>query len=141
VKIDWPRNGRSPGALDAVAVIGVVGLLVARFVPVAVIIPFWGCSFRRMTGIPCPGCGLTRAADHFAHLHFYQSFAANPLGFIAACLFVVAIVVSVGHLVFGFKVPWVTLDDREWRAVRWALFVVVLINYGFVVLQHLSPVL
>lgn len=139
--LEWPRSGRSPGALDALAVIGLVGLLIARFVPVAVIIPFWGCSFRKLTGIPCPGCGLTRAADHFAHLHFQESFAANPLGFFAACAFVAAIAICLLHWVFGFRIPFVTLDDREWRRVRWAVFFAVLLNYGFVVVQHLSPVL
>jgi len=130
-----PRN-RSFGALDAVGVIGVVGLLVARFVPVARLIPFWGCSFRQLTGYPCPGCGLTRAADRFAHFHWLGALKANPLGTVAALLFALCALYSFVHLVFAVPVPEVLLDDREWRRTRWAVGLSVLVNYLFVIVGY-----
>lgn len=45
------------------------------------------CNFRRWTGLPCPGCGLTRAFVHMAHGHVADAFAANAFG---PMLFVVA---------------------------------------------------
>ena len=38
------------------------------------------CVYRRATGMPCPGCGLTRSADHLASGRFHQAFTAHPLG-------------------------------------------------------------
>ena len=57
-----PERNRSFGPVDAMALIGVVGFSIARWIPIATLVPFWGCGIRKMTGVPCPGCGLTRAA-------------------------------------------------------------------------------
>jgi hypothetical protein len=50
---------------------------------------FWGivyftgsgtfCLFKTFTGIPCPGCGLTRSFVSLCHLDFYSSFFHHPL--------------------------------------------------------------
>jgi len=37
------------------------------------------CIFRRTTGIPCPGCGLTRAFAQLAKGHWRAGVAAHPL--------------------------------------------------------------
>lgn len=117
-------------------VIGLVGLLVARFVPVARLIPFWGCTFRKVTGYPCPGCGLTRAADRFAHFHWLGAIKANPLGTVAAFFFAVCVIASFVHLVFRVPIPEIVLDDREWRRMRWAVGLSVVANYAFVIVGH-----
>lgn len=38
------------------------------------------CLFYRMTGWPCPGCGLTRSCVCFAHGRWAESFVFHPLG-------------------------------------------------------------
>ena len=38
-----------------------------------------GCVFRLMTGIPCPGCGMTRAWLAALRLDFAAAFAYHPL--------------------------------------------------------------
>lgn len=38
------------------------------------------CVYRRATGIPCPGCGLTRAASRLAHGDLAGAVRAHPLG-------------------------------------------------------------
>lgn len=133
--VTWPKPNRSVGLLDALGLIGLIGFLVARFVPVAKL-PFWGCGFRQMTGWPCPGCGLTRVADHFSHFDFHASFMANPLGFVAAAGFAFAVVATVLHLGFKVTLPVVHLDEREWVWVRNALIALVVVNYGFVIAVH-----
>ena len=40
---------------------------------------FFGCPFYRLTGIPCPGCGMTRAFLAAARLDFGAAFAYHPL--------------------------------------------------------------
>jgi len=113
--------------------LGLIGLLVARYVPVAKLIPFWGCSFRQTTGWPCPGCGLTRAADRFAHFHFLRALEANPLGTVAAAAFAVSVVVTALHLIFAMPIPERLMTEDEWRRARWAAVVAFALNYGFVI--------
>lgn len=38
------------------------------------------CTFLRTTGIPCPGCGLTRSCVAAVHGRFGESLAFHPLG-------------------------------------------------------------
>ena len=38
------------------------------------------CVFRLLTGIPCPGCGLTRSCVCLAHGRLGESVAYHPLG-------------------------------------------------------------
>lgn len=42
-----------------------------------------GCPFRALTGIPCPGCGLSRALFSAVTLDFQSAFFYHPLFFIA----------------------------------------------------------
>ena len=49
------------------------------------------CPFRRVTGLPCPACGLTRSWQAAAHLRVRDSFGYHPLG---AATLVGAIVVA-----------------------------------------------
>lgn len=38
---------------------------------------FPGCTFHRMTGLWCPGCGLTRGAHQLLHGQFLTAFGSN----------------------------------------------------------------
>ena len=139
MRLSWTGRDRQFGSVDALGVTGLVGLLVARFIPVARLVPFWGCVIRQHTGWPCPGCGLTRAADRFAHGHFAWAWEANPLGTVAAGLFALAVVASFVHLAFAAPRPEVTLTPREAFAARVGLGVALALNYGFVILKTRFP--
>jgi len=136
VQLVIPRPNRSFGTVDALALIGVIGLAIARWVPIAMLIPFWGCGFRKLTGIPCPGCGLTRVADRVAHFNVLGALKANPLGTVAAVGFALAIVASVVHLSFKVPLPELVLDDREWKRVRWGAVLLFGLNYAWVIFAH-----
>ncbi|HZA51873.1 MAG TPA: DUF2752 domain-containing protein [Myxococcaceae bacterium] len=138
MRLEWPVPNRRFGVLDALAVTGLVGLLVARFVPVARL-PFWGCAFREMTGWPCPGCGLTRAADRISHLNFAGAWDANPLGTIAAVGFLVAILLSALHLAFRMPMPSVRLTATERTGGYVLLALAVLLNWSWVVMKTRFP--
>ena len=50
------------------------------------------CPFKNVTGIPCPGCGLTRSVVLFAHGDWSHSIAFHPLGpIIYLCFWLVLI--------------------------------------------------
>ena len=51
-----------------------------------------GCVFRLMTGIPCPGCGMTRAWLAALRLDFAAAFAYHPLFWVVPTTFVLAFV-------------------------------------------------
>ncbi len=136
MQVVYPAPNRSLGTIDVLGIVGLIGLFVARFIPVAVWIPFWGCTFREWTGIPCPGCGLTRAADRFAHFNVLGALAANPLGTVAAAGFGLAAVASVVHLAFKVPLPELILSENEWRWVRWVAVSAFVVNYVFVILAH-----
>ena len=138
MRLEWPAGNRSFGTVDALALTGLVGLLIARFVPVARL-PFWGCTFRAVTGWPCLGCGLTRAADRASHLDLAGAWDANPLGAIAAVGFMAAIVLSMVHLAFGVPVPAVQLTAREKAIGRIALVVAVVVNWSWVAVKTRFP--
>ncbi len=40
------------------------------------------CPFYILTGLPCPGCGLTRSFICLGHGHFVESLHWNPLGWL-----------------------------------------------------------
>ncbi|HLX63447.1 MAG TPA: DUF2752 domain-containing protein [Planctomycetota bacterium] len=40
------------------------------------------CSFKTMTGRPCPGCGLTRAFCAISHGRVGEAFYFNPFAFV-----------------------------------------------------------
>ena len=136
--LTWPRPNRVIGVIDALGIVGLLGLLTARFIPVARL-PFWTCVLRRDTGWPCMGCGLTRAADHFSHLQLAQAWHANPLGTLAAAGFAACIVLSALHMAFKLPLPDVTLSDKEKTAVRVLVVVAVAVNYAYVVVATKFP--
>jgi hypothetical protein len=42
------------------------------------------CYFYNLTGLPCPGCGLTRSVHFALHLNPAHAFYYHPLGLLAA---------------------------------------------------------
>jgi hypothetical protein len=84
------------------------------------------CQFRRMTGIPCPSCGMTTSFAWLMHGRLDYSLRANAVGTLLACFWL-------------FLIPWSLLcaiRARPYlilsfdRAITWAviIFVVLLLT-------------
>lgn len=62
---------------------GVYGLLVLLAMTAAAFLSSsllgWGCPLQHFTGIPCPGCGLSRAAVSLLRRDFWMAFRYNPM--------------------------------------------------------------
>jgi len=129
VRVVWPPRNRTLGFVDVLGLLGIAGLLVARYVPVARL-PFWGCALRKATGWPCPGCGLTRVAERVAQGNLSGAWEANPLGTVAAVALGALGLWTVLHLAFKVPVPQVQLSSREAWRLRAALVLALAINYG-----------
>ncbi|MBP1643499.1 MAG: hypothetical protein H6Q03_2168 [Acidobacteria bacterium] len=99
-----PWGGRSGRWLWGATGLGLVALVVSA--------GFWDpatrpgptfCLFKRLTGVSCPACGLTRAAALAARGQWRESFAAHPL------LPALALAAGAGWLLWG---------ERAWRGRR-----------------------
>lgn len=58
-------------------------------------LPFWSCPILAATGIPCPGCGLTRATMQLLHGDLYSSLKTHAF----APIFLVALAIMMAVLV------------------------------------------
>jgi hypothetical protein len=78
------------------------------------------CGFLTLTGVPCPGCGLTTAFSHGIRGQWSLAASANPLGlalFLAVCA---SIPLGILAAVRGWSVD--VLIER-FALNRWALAV------------------
>jgi hypothetical protein len=85
----WPLAGAFLRPASLVS----VGLVVGALLPLSVLttgLEF--CPFKVATGLPCPGCGITRASVAFLHGDITTSFFYHPLG---APLVLAAVVIGV----------------------------------------------
>ena len=58
--------------------LGLVGLGAVLVAGRAVSFTLPPCPFRAITGVPCPGCGMTRLADAVAHGRLAAAASAPP---------------------------------------------------------------
>ncbi|MCU0548017.1 MAG: DUF2752 domain-containing protein [Leptolyngbya sp. Prado105] len=49
--------------------LGLIGLGLLHFSLLTLGLPSWQCPIRAGLGVPCPGCGLSRATIEFMHGH------------------------------------------------------------------------
>jgi hypothetical protein len=97
----------------------VFAFLVAGVCVLVGVVP-WRCPLFLLTGIPCPTCGMTRAARFALHGDFGAATRMHPLWFLVlpACLAVGA-AEAVAYARTG---EWGRVIER--RAVAWGLSVI-----------------
>ena len=78
------------------------------------------CAFRRMTGVPCPGCGLTRSWVALAEGNLHQSLGFHRLGWLVM-LYVIAQALRHG---LWLVAPGLRLGlDRLGKYLDWGILV------------------
>jgi hypothetical protein len=74
------------GHVLVLGVCGAVVLLAAILVPTPDVVSLFGtpipelCTYRRVLGIECPGCGLTRSFSFMAHGSWLEALKVNWMG-------------------------------------------------------------
>lgn len=128
--------GPAGTALSRVTAAGIAGVGVTALAVAALLSPATVaagpelCPFRRMTGLPCPGCGLTRSWVALAHGDLGSAVAFNLFGPVFMAAAVIVTVAAVWVVIRGRPVV-----DRLSRAVTHPLTfgaVAVWFGYGLV---------
>lgn len=83
------------------------------------------CLFKRTTGLPCIGCGLTRAFIAVGHGRFADAFAYNPITVLLYPGFIIAAVLASLRLAGKYR-PAERPDSPPWVYAGFVLLVVVL---------------
>jgi len=112
----------------------------AAAVSAVVLRPLWiaiaphlrSCTFRNLTGFPCPTCGTTRTALALLDFDLGSALVFNPLATVAGVVFIAG---------GGLALVWVLLRgptftwDLRWsRRWTWAIVGVILINWIYLIL-------
>lgn len=95
-----------------------LGLLPLGLLLVVAMVDFPLCPFRVLTGVDCPGCGLTRATDAMFHLRFGEMLRIHPLAPVFAPL-VLALFGRAALSAFGVKLPKspIRVPDAVWLSL------------------------
>ena len=130
-----PTAGPSVGLAAGVAALGLAAAAVttpeqAAHGPVL-------CPFRLATGLPCPGCGLTRSWVDLLHGRAGDALAANPFGIVALVVAVALIAVVTSAVVRRQPVPPFAVllgTGRRRRVLTWlgGALAVAWIGFGLV---------
>ena len=112
-----PRAETWPAALIAVV------LIASALTEAPAHLPFTPCIFRNLTGLPCPGCGMTRGFVAMGHGRIGDAWRANPLApfaYVFACGYLVL-------FVLGRRFPALAERWRVSERVRWSIYAAVLL--------------
>ncbi len=89
------------------------------------------CAFKNLTGLPCPSCGSTRAAEALLAGHPVRAWLFNPL--VCTAIAVAGVVLAV-RLVSARAIR-LEMSHREVHAVTAVLILLLLINWAYLILQ------
>jgi hypothetical protein len=123
------EKGPPLGAILAGA--GVLGGLAIRLLRLDHL-PIPLCAFRAVTGVPCAGCGSTRALGRLARLDLPGAFAFHPLTTVLA-LAVLAWGLADLVLLTRRRALRVETTPREDMYLLWTFLVLVLVNWAYLV--------
>ncbi|HEX4950790.1 MAG TPA: DUF2752 domain-containing protein [Blastocatellia bacterium] len=88
------------------------------------------CFFHKLTGIPCPTCGMTTSFAHTVRLQFYEAFIAQPFGLLACVL--MALLIPLSFVLMQRRVPWLkVMTARGSNAVMYVLLVLLAAAWGY----------
>lgn len=86
------------------------------------------CIFNKITGLKCPGCGITRLLFNLVKFNFEKAFFYNPLVFIYLP-FIVA---------YYFYICYIYVKDKKDNVLVkipnfvWNILIIITISYGII---------
>ena len=96
------------------------------------------CFFLKLTGWPCPSCGLTTSFAHAARLDFHEALVAQPFGLLA--FFVTLSLVPLAGYLIRRRVPWQrVIHARGVDAALYTLLALYAIGWVYKIVAMRSP--
>lgn len=93
------------------------------------------CIFHKITGLYCPGCGVTRMLISILNLNFYQAFRYNPLIFILLPFIITYYIL--------YYIYWLQNKKIIIRNELWYTLLIIIILYGIIrnipIFKYLIP--
>ena len=106
--------------------------MILRPIWIAIAPHLGSCTFRNLTGIPCPSCGTTRTALALLNFDICSALAVNPLGTLVAVFFIIGGGLALIWVLFRGPVPIFNLSWSRWWTG--AIVGIVLINWMYLIL-------
>ena len=130
--MNWRRL--RPGEIDHEALWLAVSLsaLGGAWLWLHLALPLPGCAFHRLTGLPCPTCGMTRCLRYAFHEHWRAAASVNPLGFFGYGAIIVYDMYAA--TVLALRLPRLRLETIPASlggSVRYAVIAAVLANWAW----------
>jgi len=97
-------------------------------------LPVPGCVFHRLTGLPCPTCGITRCLRYTFHHEWRAAAGINPLAFVGLGGIVAYDLYAA--TVLAFRLPRLRCEAISLRAghiVRYVVIAAVLANWVWLI--------
>lgn len=83
------------------------------------------CIFHKLTGLYCPGCGVTTMCVRLVHLDFYGAFRSNPV------VFVMIPIIAVIFLKQKYSaLKYGKISKSKWITVTEVIMIIILILFG-----------
>jgi len=125
---------RTSGQIEFGIIYGGIALLAlwaARSLPVLTFLP--SCTFKGLTGLPCPTCGSTRSLVHLSHGDVADALAMNPLITLCfLCLFLYALYSLVTLLHRMDRINMI-LSEHEKNILHAGAFMIILLNWTYLI--------
>ena len=103
--------------------IGLIAIIYGVLFKLGIVIP---CVFHEITGLYCPGCGITRMILSILKLDFYQAFRYNNLIFVFLPLILV--------YVCDFLIKWIKSDPnylyKKTSDKIWFILLIITLLFG-----------
>jgi len=113
---------------EGLAIVGAGALLVGLHLAG---LPGWACPFKSLTGIPCPGCGLTTATGELLHGEFLASLNTHAFaGIFLAAYLVLAVVLFLPEEQRRSAVAWIAMFERR-TGITSLVLSALMIYWGF----------
>ena len=110
-------------ALGAVVVLGISFYFTTGSLPQVEV-----CSFKRVLGVPCPGCGLTRAFCSISHGQFGNAWNFNPFAYVFYSIAVYMVLRPLLKLKFPKMERWFV--NSRWSTILPIALIIGMLVFG-----------